>query len=133
MRVLVANRPRLYQDLLAQALAEWPDLEVATELPVESAIVRATKEFQPDCLIVTLDKRKGPPPVCNALFARYPQLHIIAIGSNHNRQISMWFKKGIHTERVAVSVRRLVAAIRKRPSHTDERLGRGSDDRLKAI
>jgi DNA-binding NarL/FixJ family response regulator len=97
VRVLVANRPRLMRELVLATLFDQPDIEVVGEVENEADILKVVEEKRPDYLIVSLDKRRSRPPVCDVLLSKYPNMKILALAPEENSSVFYWASLDIHS------------------------------------
>ncbi len=90
VRVLVANRPRLMNDLALATVADQPDIEVVGVTENESEITELVERTRPDYLIIALDDSEVRPSLSGFLLGRYPQMKILAVAPEKNRSLFYW-------------------------------------------
>ena len=85
VRVLLANRPRMFRESLRGALELHADVEVetATSDPIE--LLAAVDRIEPDVVFVTMPESGGEPGICSHLLAEYPELLVIALSPVEQR------------------------------------------------
>ena len=84
IRVVVANRPRLMRELVLEAIAEQPDIQILAEIQDQSNISRIVDETHPDFLIIALEDSNERPVICDALLRRFPEMKILALAPERN-------------------------------------------------
>ena len=84
IRVVVANRPRLMRELVLEAIAGQPDIEILAEIQNEPDISRIVDETHPDFLIIALDESNERPVICDELLHRFPDMKILALAPERN-------------------------------------------------
>jgi chemotaxis response regulator CheB len=84
IRVVVANRPRLMRELVLEAIAGQPDIEILAEIQNELDISRIVDETHPDFLIIALDESDERPIICDELLHRFPDMKILALAPERN-------------------------------------------------
>ena len=112
VRVLVANRPRLFRELILATIADQPDIEVVGEVQEEADILSSVEEQRPDFLIVALDKPGARPPVCDTLLAKFPNMKILALAPERNSSVFYWASLDIHSFDVEASEEGILGVLR---------------------
>lgn len=97
VRVLVANHPRLMRELVLATLFDQPDIDVVGEVQNETDVLAVVDEKRPDCLIVSLDKSRSRPPVCDTLLSKFPNMKILALAPEENSSVFYWASLDIHS------------------------------------
>jgi len=110
-RVLVCNEPRFLRELLAEAIAEEADASWLRESPSQGAIEQAAAAFLPDSVIVTLESVEGTPEICDVLFARYPELLIVAVAWPCNQALVFSYADGIRFAKIDNTLREVTNAL----------------------
>ncbi len=118
MRVLVANQPRLLRDCLAEAIADFPGMEVATEESNEDAIIRALQNFSADFVFVTLDKSEYRPRMWKGLFRRRPDRQILAVG--RKSLVLFWLEQDVQSAQLEYSLDAIFKLLGKEPAEKQE-------------
>ncbi len=111
-RVLVANRPRLMRDLVLGTIRDQPDIEVVGETEDEAEITELVERMRPDYLIVGFDEPEARPALCGFLLGRYPQMKILAVGTERNRSVFYWAFIDIRSKVVETSEQGMLSALR---------------------
>lgn len=112
VRVLVANRPRLFRELILATIADQPDIEVVGEVQDEADILSSVEEQRPDFLIVALDSPGARPPVCDTLLAKFPNMKILALAPERNSSVFFWASLDIHSFDVEASEEGILGVLR---------------------
>ncbi len=84
VRVLLANRPRLMQEIVLATLANQPDIEVVGETQKEEEITELVDQVRPDFVVVSVGEPESRPGICGFLLGRYPQMKVLAIMPEKN-------------------------------------------------
>ncbi len=112
IRVVVANRPRLMRELVLEAIAEQPDIEILAEIQNQSDISRIVEEMHPDFLIIALDESDRRPILCDELLVRFPDLKILALAPERNSCIFFWASFKIFSSPVEASETGILSTLR---------------------
>ena len=112
VRVLVANRPRLFRELILATIADQPDIEVVGEVQEEADILSSVEEQRPDFLIVALDNPGARPAVCDTLLAKFPNMKILALAPERNSSVFYWASLDIHSFDVEASEEGILGVLR---------------------
>jgi len=109
-RVLVANRPKLMREVVLNAFAGQPGIEIVGEVSDEAEILKQVRATLPDLLVIALDENEQRPPICERVLREYPQLRIIAVASLRNRTLCFWASFDIHCADVESSMAGILGA-----------------------
>ena len=112
IRVLVANKPRLMQELVLATISDQPDIEIVGQIPDEAELAAAIERTRPDFLIVALEKSDRLPHACRAALEDHPHLRIIAIAPNRNSTMFYWASLNIRSNRIESSEESVLSALR---------------------
>lgn len=112
IRVLVANKPRLMQDLVLATISDQPDIEIVGQVADEAQLIATVQETRPDFLIVALEKSDRLPRACRAALENNPSLRIIAIAPNRNSTMFYWASLNIRSNRIESSEESVLNALR---------------------
>ena len=112
IRVLVANKPRLMQDLVLATISDQPDIEIVGQVADEAQLIATVQETRPDFLIVALEKSDRLPRACRAALENNPNLRIIAIAPNRNSTMFYWASLNIRSNRIESSEESVLNALR---------------------
>ncbi|HEV2207043.1 MAG TPA: hypothetical protein VGR36_10910 [Candidatus Acidoferrales bacterium] len=112
IRVLVANKPRLMQDLVLATISDQPDIEIVGQVADEAQLIATVQETRPDFLIVALEKSDRLPRACRAALENNPNLRIIAIAPNRNSTMFYWASLNIRSNRIESSEESVLSALR---------------------
>ena len=115
LRVLVANRPRFMRDLVLATIRDQPDIEVVGETEDEAEITEMVESLRPDYLILALEGAEVRPDLCGFLLGRYPQMRILAVGSEKNHSRFYWAFVDIRSKVVETSEQGMLGVLRNRP------------------
>jgi hypothetical protein len=112
IRVIVANRPRLMRELVLEAIAEQPDIEILAEIQNEPDISKIVDETRPDFLIIALDESNVRPVICDALLRRFPEMKILALAPERNSCMFFWASFDIYSSPVEASEAGILSTLR---------------------
>jgi chemotaxis response regulator CheB len=112
IRVIVANRPRLMRELVLEAIAEQPDIEILAEIQNEPDISKIVDETRPDFLIIALDESNERPVICDALLRRFPDMKILALAPERNSCMFFWASFDIYASPVEASEAGILSTLR---------------------
>jgi len=112
VRVLVANKPRLMQELVLAMISDQPDIEIVGQVQNEEEIENAITQTRPDFLIVALEKSDRLPRSCRTVLENHPQMKIIAIAPNRNSTIFYWTSLNIRSNRIDSSEESVLRVLR---------------------
>jgi chemotaxis response regulator CheB len=110
-RVLVANRPKLMREVVLNALAEQPGIEIVGEVSNESEILKQVRATLPDLLVIALDEGEQRPPICDLVLREHPGLRIIAVASLRNRTLCYWASFDIHCADIESSTAGILGVV----------------------
>jgi AmiR/NasT family two-component response regulator len=114
IRVVVANRPRLMRELVLEAIAEQPDIQILAEIQDQSNISRIVDETHPDFLIIALDDSNERPVICDALLRRCPEMKILALAPERNSCMFYWGSFEIYSSPVEASEAGILGTLRSK-------------------
>jgi DNA-binding NarL/FixJ family response regulator len=115
IRVLVANRPRLFRGLVLSTLSEQKGVSIVGEAENENDIPSLVAETKPDFLLIALDESRRRPPLCDQLLGKFPGLRIFAVAPNTNIGILYWASLEIHSTTMEASKDALLEVMRGKP------------------
>ena len=112
IKVLLANRPRMHREMVAELVREQLDMEMKGEVldPVE--LLLAVAETRADVVVLDLPQPDKEPGICSHLLAEYPDLLILALASDLDSGFLYQRALG-KTQLPQVSQKEILAAIRK--------------------
>lgn len=111
VRVLIANRPRLFRELVHSTLSEQAGILVVGEVGDEQDVASMVAKTKPDFLVIALDESQKRPRLCDVLFREYPTLRIIAVAPNTNIGIYYWTSMEIHSAKMETGEEALLEVI----------------------
>ncbi len=114
IRVLVANRPRLFRELVLSTLSEQAGISVVGQTDNEQDVPSLVAETKPDFLVLALDESQKRPALCDLLFQEFPALRIIAVAPNSSVGICYWASLEIHSSNMETSEKALLEVIRRK-------------------
>jgi chemotaxis response regulator CheB len=114
IRVLVANRPRLFRELVLSTLSEQAGISVVGQTDNEQDVPSMVAETRPDFLLIALDESQKCPPLCDVLLRAFPALRIIAVAPNSNIGIYYWTSLEIHSSNMETGEKALLEVIRRK-------------------
>lgn len=112
VRVLVANKPRLMQELVLATISDQPDIEIVGQVQNDAEIETAVEQTRPDFLIVALDKSDRLPDFCRTVLENHPHMKIIGIAPDRNSTIFYWASLNIKSNRIESSEESVLRALR---------------------
>jgi chemotaxis response regulator CheB len=112
IRVLVANRPRLMRELVMATISDQPDIEVMGDISDDTDIGEMVEQLRPDFVIIALDRADQRPALCDDLFARHPDMKILAMAPERNSSVFFWSVMDIRSARVESSEAGILGALR---------------------
>jgi len=115
VRVLVANRPRLMNDLVLATIGDQPDIEVVGQTENETEITELVERTRPDYLIIAAEEPETRPGLSGFLLGRYPQMKILALAAERNSGIFYWAFVDIRSMRVESSEQGILSVLRNKP------------------
>jgi DNA-binding NarL/FixJ family response regulator len=113
-RVLVASRPRLMRELILTVIRDQQDIEVVGETENDTEITEMVERTRPDYLIVGTGQADPMPGLCGFLLGRYPQMKILAVGTDRNPSTLYWAFVDIRTATVETSEEGMLGALRSK-------------------
>jgi DNA-binding NarL/FixJ family response regulator len=112
VRVLVANQPRLMRELIRDALADQPGIEIVGEVQNDADIPARVKETLPDLVFVGLDGEGARPKLCEEILRERPDVRILAVAFRENRTVCYWASLDIHASEIETSEQGILDAVR---------------------
>jgi DNA-binding NarL/FixJ family response regulator len=112
VRVLVANKPRLMQELVLATISDQPDIEIVGQVQNDEEIENAVAQTRPDFLIVALEKSDRLPRACRAVLEHHPHMKVIAIAPNRNSTMFYWTSLNIRSNRIESSEESVLSVLR---------------------
>jgi DNA-binding NarL/FixJ family response regulator len=112
VRVLVANKPRLMQELVLATISDQPDIEIVGQVQNDEEIENAVAQTRPDFLIVALEKSDRLPRTCRAVLENHPHMKVIAIAPNRNSTMFYWTSLNIRSNRIESSEESVLSVLR---------------------
>jgi chemotaxis response regulator CheB len=113
VRVLVANRPRLFRELVVSTLSKDAGIEVVGETANDKDVPSLVAKTKPDFVLITLDESRRRPPLCDQLLREFIGVRIIAVALNTNIGISYWASLEIHSKTMGMRKDILLKVVRE--------------------
>jgi chemotaxis response regulator CheB len=120
IRVLVANGPRLFRELVVSTLSKHSGIKIVGEAKNEKDVPSLVAETKPNVLLVALDESRRRPSMCDQLLHKFPGLRIVAVAPNTNLGILYWASLKIHSTTMGTSKNVLLKVMRDSVSRTEE-------------
>ncbi len=98
-RVLLANEPRLFREMLQRVMQQTPGIEVVGEVTELSALREAVLETGAHWIIVALSDDGQLPEMIEPLLVEFPSLCVLAVANDGSRAEVKWAE--IHQESLA--------------------------------
>lgn len=130
VRVLLANRPRLMQEIVLATLANQPDIEVVGETQKEEELTELVDSVRPDFVVVSVAEPESRPGICGFLLGRYPQMKVLAIMPEKNIAVCHWAFVELRSKRFQMSEEGLLRMLR---GSNSESASLASDTTLKRV
>ncbi len=118
VRVLLANRPRLMQEIVLATLANQPDIEVVGETQKEEELTELVDSVRPDFVVVSVGEPESRPGICGFLLGRYPQMKVLAIMPEKNIAVCHWAFVELRSKRFQMSEEGLLRVLRSPTSES---------------
>jgi len=112
IRVLIANNPRLIRELVMSTISDQPDIEIVGEIAMESEIMNAVDQTQPDFLIVALERHNRLPEFCQSILQIHPSLKVIAIAPDRNNTVFYKASFRVQSNQIEASEEGVLNALR---------------------
>ncbi|MCA1553298.1 MAG: hypothetical protein LC737_02865 [Chloroflexi bacterium] len=114
-RVIVANEPRLFREMLQRAMQDVPGLEVVGEAADFGALERLVEDTGAHWLIVSLDAVGAFPPWVERLLIAHPSLCVLGVADDGSHATIKWVE--IHHQTLeGLSLNQLTAMVSARSS-----------------
>ncbi|HEY6389621.1 MAG TPA: hypothetical protein VIX91_28385 [Candidatus Acidoferrum sp.] len=84
IRVLVANGPRLFRELVVSTLLKHSGIKIVGEAKNEKDVPSLVAETKPNVLLIARDELRLHPSMCDQLLHKFPGLRIVAVEPNTN-------------------------------------------------
>ena len=84
-RIVVANGPRLFRQLVWRALSNIPDFQVMNVLVDSVGLTRLIERVEPDWLITSLRPDGRLPEMLESHRAQYPSLNLLGVALDGSR------------------------------------------------
>jgi DNA-binding NarL/FixJ family response regulator len=81
LQILLVDMPLMLRELIEEAVAAQPDMNVVAAIPDAGSLLTATREKQPDFVLfgVNQEDAKGFPAACLALLGESPRTQALGI------------------------------------------------------
>jgi chemotaxis response regulator CheB len=114
IQILLVDMPLLLRELIEEAVAAQPDMNVVATVPEPDALVEATREARPDFVLfgVTPEEAVSFPKACVALLDENPRARALGIEHVEGQAILYELRPG-RTEIGEVAPEDIVAVIRE--------------------
>ena len=110
VRVLLAGTPRVLSDILHDAIARHPDLEIVGQLAAGEAVLAAVAHFRPDVTLLGCDRRP-PGAYYRELLVAWPAMNVLTVFDD-GRELALDGLR-VHTELMGeASLSSIIGAIR---------------------
>ena len=112
IKVMVANQPRLMQELLLATISDQPDIEIVGVLEDDAEILQMVEREHPEFLIIALNQSDERPHICDVLLERFPRLRVLALAAERNSSICYWARLDLRSNRIENSEQGILNALR---------------------
>src|SRR5437867_13262877 len=89
-RVLLANEPRRFREMLQRVMQNTPGIEVVGEVTEQAALRAAIMETGAHWLIVSLTADGGLPAVIEPLLGEFPSLCVLGVAEDGSHAEIRW-------------------------------------------
>ena len=120
IRVLVANGPRLFRELLVSTLSKHAGIQIVGEAESDEDVPPLVAETKPNFLLIALDESRRRPAICDQLLRSFPGLRIIALAPHTNLGILYWTSLKIHSTTIGTSKNVLLKMMRASATGIEE-------------
>ena len=120
IRVLVANGPRLFRELVVSTLSKHEGIKIVGEAENEKDVPSLVAETKHNFLLIALDESRRRPALCDQLLCKYPGLRIVAVAPNTNLGILYWASLEIHSTTMGTSKNVLLKVMRESASRMEK-------------
>jgi DNA-binding NarL/FixJ family response regulator len=81
LQILLVDMPHMLRELIEEAVAAQPDMNVVATNPEAGALLSATRETRPDFVLFAVDRdeAEGIPAACLDLFTESPRTRALGI------------------------------------------------------
>ena len=114
IRVLVANRPRMFRELILSTFADQPDIEVVGQVTDEAEILESIEKTHPDFIVIGQDGLGKRPNLCDTVLRVHPDVRIIAVAAHQNYSVHYWASLAIHSRDVEASEEAILGVLRSK-------------------
>ncbi len=112
IRVLLASRPKMLSEVIADLIARQTDMEVVGEVLDPIELLLAARATSVDVVIVTPLEAEPEPRICRHLLLEHPHLRIVTMPAKGNT--ALLYRSDAPTQRIVEpSGEAIVAAIRQ--------------------
>jgi DNA-binding NarL/FixJ family response regulator len=109
-RVLLANEPRLFREMLQRVMQNTPGLEVVGEVTDPHALRAAMGTTGAHWLVVSLTPDGELPAVVGELLVEFPSLCVLGVADDGSRAVIKWAE--IHQESLnSLSLSQMIALL----------------------
>jgi len=110
VRVLLAGTPRVLSDILQDAIARHPDLEIVGRLAASEAVLAAVEQFRPNVTLLGTDHRPSG-EYYRQLLVAWPGMYVLTVFDD-GRKLALDDLR-VHTELMGeASLSSIISAIR---------------------
>jgi chemotaxis response regulator CheB len=120
IRVVVANGPRLFRELVVSTLSKHAGIQIVGEAESDEDVPPLVAETKPNFLLIALDESRRRSSMCDQLLRKFPGLRIIAVAPNTNLGILYWTSLEIHSTQMGASKNALLKMMRDSASRMKE-------------
>jgi DNA-binding NarL/FixJ family response regulator len=120
IRVLVANGPRLFRELVISTLSKHAGVEIVGEAKDKKDVPSLVAETKPNVLLIAMDESRRRPSMCDELLRKFRGLRIIALGPNTNLGTLYRVSLKIHSTTMGTSKDVLLKVMRDSVSRMEE-------------
>jgi DNA-binding NarL/FixJ family response regulator len=120
IRVLVANGPRLFRELVVSTLSKHAGIQIVGEAESNEDVPPLVAETKPNFLLIALDESRRRPAMCDQLLRKFPGLRIIALAPHMNLGILYWASLKIHSTTIGTSKNVLLKMMRASATGMEE-------------
>ncbi len=89
-RIIIANKQRLWREMLRRVIEKLPDLKVVGEISDWEELPEALEQSKAEWVIVSLDANGTMPDCIKSLLAGHPTVRVLALDANGSEVKMRW-------------------------------------------
>jgi hypothetical protein len=114
-RIIMANQPRLWRELLSYVIEKTPDLQVVGNISNISKLYSFVEQSQPNWVIISLPSSGNIPRIISKFINSHPSIAILAI-SQDGTHVKVKRPKYREREIENISLEELISLLKSQPN-----------------